>query len=50
MVSRGDVKIKLVSVIRVEIVLPVGVNIDEMDNEFGTITKIEERYWLTFKA
>jgi putative protease len=34
----------------VEIVLPVGVNIDEMDNEFGTITKIEERYWLTFKA
>lgn len=35
---------------RVEIVLPVGVNIDEMDNEFGTITKIEERYWLTFKA
>jgi putative protease len=34
----------------VEIVLPVGVNIDEMDNEFGMITKIEERYWLTFKA
>ena len=33
----------------VEIVLPVGVTIDEIDNEYGTIDEVAGRYWLTFK-
>jgi len=34
---------------KVEIVLPIGANIEEMDNEIGSISKEGESYWLTFK-
>jgi putative protease len=34
---------------RVEIILPVGVSIDEVDNEYGSVTKEANRYYLTFK-
>ncbi len=34
---------------KVEIILPVGVEIDEIDNEYGVITKDDNRYFLKFK-
>jgi len=34
---------------KVEIVLPVGYTIDEVDNEYGKIEKIEDSYWMTVK-
>ncbi len=33
----------------VEIVLPVGAEVDLVDNEYGTIDEVAGRYWLTFK-
>ena len=33
---------------RVEIVLPLGANVDLVDNEYGKIEKLEGQYWLTF--
>ena len=33
----------------VEIVLPIGEIIEEIDNEYGKITKKLDKYWLTFK-
>ena len=34
---------------KVEIILPVGVEIDEIDNEYGVITKDDNRYFLKLK-
>ncbi|HHO41984.1 MAG TPA: U32 family peptidase [Epsilonproteobacteria bacterium] len=34
---------------RVEIVLPVGAKIDLIENEYGKIEKIDQRYWFTIK-
>ena len=33
----------------VEIVLPVGATVEELDNEYGKIDEVAGRYWLTFK-
>jgi putative protease len=33
----------------VEIVLPVGASVELVDNEIGTISKVDGRYYLTFK-
>ena len=32
-----------------EIVLPVGANVEETENEYGKIDEVAGRYWLTFK-
>ena len=34
---------------RVEIVLPVGAKVEEVDNEIGRIEEVAGQYWLTFK-
>jgi len=33
----------------VEIVLPVGATVEELENEYGKIDEVAGRYWLTFK-